>query len=398
MSIIFLFFAIIFGYLVFLLIKKLKKYKQAYSSKTFFNAGMQAENLRKLDDFLLGEAKASDRKKILYIADFFEIAGGAESRIKSQIDYLQDHGWDCCILTQYTKYVPLFETVNLHLNFLEPSFGEYLFEIVKKGKFDCVEFVFKGWKHISKINLDELKKTCRIGCFICNLTDMPDSLANKFDYRVSISERIGLNPICIRNWITYQPEECWKFNHQTSALFISRIDSEKLPTLKNFLDICEKYAITPIVAGPVQSNSFKVLRQLRRVPTKNQLSVIKTIDFLKKNHNHILFVAGVGQVPLEAISLGYPALVLTHRKQSQLSTFITVENINFLSEWNFVIKRCPVTEIIGNVDAFFEYLNKYQDISKFIIPREYLEQFGIETAMRKYLAIIDGSTSNQIMG
>ncbi len=400
MTVVLIFFSILFGSLitVFVTKKYFKKLAQrlTQSMPSFFNASMQAENLRKLE-LWAKDLQGLDKKKILYIVDYFGITGGAETRVASQIKYLQSHGWECCLLSQYNMYSPLFSITNFHLNFSEHSLCEYLFEIVKKGNFDCVEFIFKDWNHIKKIDFDNLKTTCRVGCFVCNMTDLPDAYANKFDYRITFTNNtIKLpNAVCIRNWLRFTPENCWKFNNQKNALLISRIDLEKLPTIKNFIDICEKYAIAPMIAGPILDHSPKVRKQLSRIPPENLLSSINTMEFLKHNHNSILFIAGVGQVPLEAISFGYPALVVTHKKEVELSTFVTIDNLDFLYRWNFVIRKCPITSSLGNLDAFFESLND-QSLSKFVIPTEDLERFSIDTAMREYLTHIHSSFPTEI--
>ena len=70
-----------------------------------------------------------------------------------------------------------------------------------------------------------------------------------------------------------------------------------------------------------------------------------------------LFIAGVGQIPLEAASLGFPAAVVSSKRSSDFAEsliFLDLSNVEFLHQWNFVINQCPIENLTPNGQKFID--------------------------------------------
>lgn len=353
-------------------------------NKMFFNASLQRENLSKLQP-------KDERKRILYIADYFCLTGGTETRLLSQSAFLESKGWECFFLTEFNQFNPSYRFINFHLGFNENSFNEYLFELIRKGGFDCVEFIFKGWDYIQFVNLLDMKKMAKVGCFISNQTNLPSYLAQLFSYRVLFmdTERYIKNCVVIQNWLKFPPRLIWKFGRQTKAIFISRIDREKLPTLKNFLRICKFLQIEPVVAGynhwPDDPQIKPVLEEL---PSNNILPTINVVDFLEEKGKEFLFVGGVGQVVLESIAFGIPSLVLAHTDNALESVFVTKENYVQLAQRNFTIKPYHSEKPKGNLQIFSNDYENNKISEMFFLSTRELSMFSLDKAMGKYLSLL----------
>ena len=203
-----------------------------------FNHYSQTQNL----NYLRNHPKSKPR--ILFVADCFMPFGGAESRIASQIEYLQSIGYECYLFTQFNQNERLLKFQNLFLKkFFAASFEKRLLEILSAGNFDHVEFVFKTWRYIKSTNIAHLKSKYRIGCSILNAISMPNEMIDAFDYRVSFYTLDIPEWTVIKNWLASPVSPIWTYKNQKKALYIARLAPGKLVPLKNFLDICEQYGL-----------------------------------------------------------------------------------------------------------------------------------------------------------
>lgn len=170
---------------------------------------------------------------------------------------------------------------------------------------------------------------------------------------------------------------------------MSRIDAEKLPTLKSFILVCAEYGIDFDVAGPVRSESSKVMRRLSKlnIPAEKFIGPVDTVPFLLEKGKNYLFVGGVGQVALEAASIGMPVLIPTHTEIPSLSTFLTNENFDSLLKNNFTIKDSKSRE--GNIKAFFASLRE-KHIDEFVARKKVESSCSEKAAMSKYVNAVFG--------
>lgn len=190
----------------------------------------------------------------------------------------------------------------------------------------------------------------------------------------------------IRNWIdSIMPK--WSYAGQNRALFISRVDDEKFPTLKSFLRVCKDIGCDYEIAGDMNKPS-RMKNFIRDMEPGRFIGPVDTVRFLEQNANNYLFVGGVGQVSLEALSFGIPALVAAHHENHEYSRFVVRDNFDCLASNNFVINHfLPNDNIAGQLGQFIHdcrvgNLDRYTDTAL-------LAKCTAESAMRQYVALLD---------
>lgn len=108
------------------------------------------------------------------------------------------------------------------------------------------------------------------------------------------------------------------------------------------------------------------------------------MKFLEKHGSEFRFIAGVGQVPLEAASFGLPAAVIPHKNDTKLATVLTEESFYFLRKWNFVIRQCPDDTCLGNFEEFMLACDN-GNIDRFNVQHLVAKHCTVDEAMRVYL-------------
>jgi len=333
-------------------------------------------------------------KHILYVANDLLDAGGVETRLLKQFEYLSRQGVQCSILTRDGNYFKqLHKFKNFYLHFDAPNFTHSLEEIIKCYQIDTIEFQAKATAYFTNIDFSRLKKKAKIGLCIHGEIGWKYVDFNDFDYVFRTCPLMGhnfLEPIPrIPNWIgDCQP--LWKYKGQSKALFISRLNyDEKLPTLISFIEVCKKIGCDFCIAGNMDFNSGgKGIESIISNLNKNQyLGPIDTISYLKNHVHEVLFVGGVGQVPIEAASLGIPALVCTHLADVEKSRFVTAENLDFFIEHNFVINKYTLDNDIGNIRHFIQAIDK-NAFSVFNVVSHIKNKLSENKAMTDYLMVL----------
>lgn len=311
-----------------------------FFSKNFF---YRKNILLNEKNFQLGKGGEKERS-ILFVIPSLESKGGIESRLLKYAQQLRLVGIEPYFLSQYNEYTPILDNfTSYYLRFHDANFKKCFFELLKHKHFDAIEFQFGGTDYFEKLDIEALKKSHRVGGTIHSLFPLPENQLAKLDYCCLVSNSIpynGHNKVFQLNGVIPHPV-CWKFNEQRKALFISRLDKEKLPTLKVFLDFCLEKNIIPEIAAPLSNKNALAVRSLIKHEygdTPSFIGAIDTLQFLKKHSQEYLFVAGVGQVPIEALSLGYPAFVCSHIGLEH-SSFVSEKNFDVLRTYNFVIRR-----------------------------------------------------------
>lgn len=124
----------------------------------------------------------------------------------------------------------------------------------------------------------------------------------------------------------------WKWQKQTRALYISRLDKDKMPSILAFIRFCNTHHIPMDIAG-----TGYILQNLKEQYGGKNIHFIGPIDtktFLQNQQHKYLFVGGIGQVALEGITQGYPVLI-TPLTGEEYCFFATNENLEKLQFYNF---------------------------------------------------------------
>lgn len=356
-----------------------------YELKRQLNIQLMEKNTRSIR-----KLEGDRNRRILYVTTTLSM-GGVETRLTSQFAFLKEEGITPILLTERNDCPALMDEVNLSLDFTAPNAEELLIELIHECKADAVEFQLKSPRFIESLDLDKLQRHARVGVCLHGKVGLSPHIQKQLDYFLAILSyrNLARKPAVIRNWIRTNTEQARPVNTQSNqALFVSRLDKEKFPTLANFVKLCREYNLTPIIAGGGEF-SLKFVRLIRtlNLPDSAFIGSIDTIRFLQQHGSEFLFIAGVGQVPLEAASLGLPAMVVPHKEDAKLATVLTDESFHYLRDWNFVIRQCPNHECLGNFNEFLRAC-KEGDVEKFNARLLVEEYCGIEGAMHEYLRLV----------
>lgn len=361
-----------------------------YELKRLINLTLMGANHRELV-----KIDQNSTTRILYVMDSLEIVGGVETRLLSQFKYLSELGITPILLTEKNFFSPTFEYANFHLDFSGPNSEELLIELIRLSKATIVEFQLKSPRFLLNLNIPHLRAITRVGVCIHGNEEINHEKLRLLNYRMSSHIKIP-NASIVTNWINPPSFSCSPNITSKKALFISRIDSEKLPTLRNFVDLCKHYGFSFDIAGSLDTYNKKLMDEIAQLalPDESMIGPIRTLDFLRDRGSEYTFVAGVGQVPLEVASHGLPAVVVPHRGDFTLSTVLTKDNFAFLREWNMVIRLCPDFEFLGNIDAFMKDCVS-NNINKYLIKDLVIQECDIENALSKYLSIVIQNTQTR---
>ncbi len=301
--------------------------------------------------------KREGGRRILYVTDYLDIIGGTETRLEKQLRWLTKAGFECLIMVNRSQRCKLLECYpNLHLIFYAENFSSTLVTFVKYANIDFVEFQAKKIDYLSNVNFEELNNVCTTGLCIHSVIELDAIDFRWFTYVFRATSSWGEKQLehvkHIPNWVEYA-ENQWNYSAQEKALFISRLDREKLPTLKSFIAACKKLGCNFEVAGPIQqSENTELNALLANIGSTRYLGMIDTRVFLNAHVNDYLFIGGVGQVSIEAAGYGIPSLICTHHANADFSRFVTQANFNDFVLRNFVISRWYPSDLNGDLEHF----------------------------------------------
>jgi hypothetical protein len=270
------------------------------------------------------------------------------------------------------------------LRFHDANFESCLFDIIQHDNIRVIEFQLGPLDYFEKLNINRLKKYCRIGCTVHEKKRLPINILKKLHYSNFVSNFIHESwpqkHIQYNGIILYQP--VWRFLQQKEALHISRFTKEKLPTIKAFIQFCLQVNIVPVLAGPTvgfqAENIIHLLMQEYGQHNLHFIGTIHTISYLQEHVTDFLFVGGVGQVSQEAASLGFPSFVCSHCGLPY-STFLTSKNFESLRLRNFTIQN-PNSNIV--IDQRLPSENTCP------LPTELLQKISFNNLMEQYRQII----------
>lgn len=327
------------------------------------------------NDAALCTLSESASKKIVFVIKDLQATGGVESRLYKLSRYLKKFNYLPVFITQSNDHCQLRHEVNLYCNLSLPESAGDLYQLLAVVKPDVVEFQFKSTKLFHDLSDDFFTADFLTGICIHEEVEFEPAQVNKVDYVISSTERRCLATIAnyriIPNWLSFPASPVWSYKNQQKALIVSRLSKDKLPTIINFVDLCNFMGITYEIAGNFKdevSASIVDFLVKKGVALSAFIGEIETIKFLKKNTDKYLFVAGVGQVAIEASAIGYPFAVTPHHGGYENTIFLEEKNTETLLETNFTIKdgslsthrnkeHCPCKKTSRN--AIFKKMNQY---------------------------------------
>ncbi|KAA8996681.1 glycosyltransferase family 4 protein [Affinibrenneria salicis] len=364
--------------------------------RIILNEQKQLKNLALADSL----SSSNIERRILFVVDYLQETGGVESRITRLFYFLQENGYSPMIISTYNRYKQLLTFPNFSLDYKAPNATKLFMALIETIKPGVVEFQFKSTRFFHDIDLDKLLKVTRVGCCIHEQLKIDQKRLNKLNYRTASAYRKGISNVThILNWIEHLTP-VWQYKKQSKALFISRIEPDKILTIINFISICHKNGWNFEIAGTYdkEKNRETVEKIVSLDVSKSAfIGHIDTIKHLKENVDKYLFISGVGQIPIEAASLGYPVLITPHFDNPDLSTFVTPQNITFLQHQNFVLREIPENylSVLGNVNEFKDSLNEERRLANFLPQNEMQKSCNQSVILGKYLALLNKSENNK---
>lgn len=370
--------------------------KRNENQKIYLNEQKQLQNLA-----LAGTLSSNNiERRILFVVDYLQETGGVESRITRLFSFLQENGYSPMIISTCNRYNKLLTFPNFSLDYKAPNATSLFMALIETIKPDVVEFQFKSTRFFHDIDLAELLKRARVGCCIHEQLKIDQERIDSLSYRTASTYRKGIANITpIFNWIE-RLDPVWERKKQRKALFISRIEPDKMPTIINFITICRGYGWDFEIAGTHdKEKNVAAVEELMSlgVSKSSFIGHIDTIKHLQKNADEYLFIGGVGQIPIEAVSLGYPVLITPHLDNPNLSTFVTPQNIVFLQKSNFVIRELSKNHLsmIGNVHEFKNTLDKKESLANFCPHNEMQTLCNQDAILGQYLALLNESGNDK---
>lgn len=341
------------------------------------------------------EGLPQDKPCVLYVMDCLFTTGGVERRLELQFEWLLSRGIQPILVVGTQGYAPLESYPCLHLLQQAPNACRMLMEFVRLIKPIAVEFNVKSTDLLQVVDIEALRMLTRVGVMIHNTIKVDQGRLDALDYRVSVRkhEMPYSNLTFIPNVVRF-PDVMPVYRLDAGkALYIGRIDREKLPTVKNFVTICRRYGLEYEIAGPVYKEEA-VSEWIQGQPKDVMLGTLDTRAWLAEHGAEYAFIGGVGQVVLEAVAANLPCLVATHGNNALRSAFVTKGNLASLLEWNCVLRGCPEATVSGNVVEFFEARARSredpQGLEQFRVRKELVTLRSEENIWEQYLEILRG--------
>ena len=339
---------------------------------------------------------ALHRPVIAYVVRDIAPCGGVETRLAAYADALARHGYRVIFIAERNDNTAIAARYEwIRLNFHASNFLKALGRTLEICKADIVEFQIKNRRSIRRFNRMDFG-ACRTGCVVhCELNGIDTAPLMHLDYRIIISDRLlsidysTIGPHVILPNAIAEVKKAWRYCGQRKALIISRLRKNKYLQLCAAVEFCQARDIPFEIAGtpPGAPTVRRLKRRYSLPPDIFSPGAINTREYLDKNAGTYLFVAGVGQVLLEAGAAGYPCL-LASDKGAAYSTFLTRRNVTRNYGRNLTLAypderhaSVRVAEIdISNIGDY--------DISDII-----REEFSFSRRFSQYLACIAPDTT-----
>lgn len=339
-----------------------------------------------------------DRPKILYVVKRLDDCGGVETRLLQYADELTRRRYNIAFVTESNSFAGVKKYPCLHLNFHTRKFEDTLLAMMAQNGIDTVELQIKNRSCLYRLNPQRMRRHARYGCCIhSNIKGLDPEMLNDMDYRVIISDRLwhidyeAIDTFHVLPVSIAAGQRCWRWQGQSRALIISRIRHDKYRQIESFVNYCRAVGTDFRIGGSLDS-SGTVRRLKKHLGLKKEHFIGRidnTVDYLTRHAGEYAFVAGVGQVILEAGSLGYPCFVCSELGTG-FSTFVTRRNLCDDFGRNFTLAKRKRAERIKKVSVFRPETAEDYDISGFIT-----EKYGLAKRFDVYEKLINKSYRNK---
>lgn len=358
------------------------------NTKSFFYKNK--ENFQIIKKYI-SKSKQEHFRKIVFIIDgVLQKTGGVEIRLLKTLNFLESQGFLPVIVATQNDCEQLFKYPLIKFSFENILSLKIFVKFIKKIHPEYVEFQIKSpspkiLPYICNPQIKALKTITKMGIlFHSQQYFLLEKQIKHFDNILSVGtdwlkrfKNLQYKIYKIPNYILPQ-KNTWLYSGQTTVLFVSRLEGkDKTQHIYNLILLCKEYNFNIDVAG-IGKQSF--IENAKKFAKNNNVTVnfigeINTLEYLNKNLNKILFVAGVGQVVFEATSFNIPALVISHHKNPDNSNFVTKDNVQKITAYNCVLNKLKlsgqgvkefVTDIPNNLEKYKvkDYIEKNYSIEK----------------------------------
>lgn len=358
------------------------------NTKSFFYKNK--ENFQIIKKYI-SKSKQEHFRKIVFIIDgVLQKTGGVEIRLLKTLNFLESQGFLPVIVATQNDCEQLFKYPLIKFSFENILSLKIFVKFIKKIHPEYVEFQIKSpspkiLPYICNPQIKALKTITKMGIlFHSQQYFLLEKQIKHFDNILSVGtdwlkrfKNLQYKIYKIPNYILPQ-KNTWLYSGQTTVLFVSRLEGkDKTQHICNLILLCKEYNFNIDVAG-IGKQSF--IENAKKFAKNNNVTVnfigeINTLEYLNKNLNKILFVAGVGQVIFEATSFNIPALVISHHKNPDSSNFVTKDNVQKITAYNCVLNKLKlsgqgvkefVTDIPNNLEKYKvkDYIEKNYSIEK----------------------------------
>lgn len=267
------------------------------------------------------------KKTLLFVfPDVLHHTGGKETRMLSIFDALEKEGYRIVLIANHksinqrliTKYqTHLLDFGNIH-SFsshyqISDNITSEIIQIAIKEKATIIEFNLCGNPH-NNIDYQKIANILPVGF---HYHERPKEFSNIASYNIVNSPKNTINDprfyVVLNSVNDKDIRQIYQYKQQPKALLISRLSDDKIDVIIPAIEFFKEHHIEFDIAAPIDNNHKLVHKICKQFDLNEQqfIGKIDTIDFLKQNIHQYLFIAGVGQVVLEAGSLGYPILLST---------------------------------------------------------------------------------------
>ncbi len=339
------------------------------------------------------------KKTLLFVfPDVFYHTGGKETRMLAMFEALEQKGYRIVIIANHqsvhqeliTKHQTyLLDFGNIH-SFsshykINENIASEIIQIAIKQQAKLIEFNLCGNQH-DNIDYQKIANVFPIGFHYHEKPKEPNNIAK---YNIVNSPKnmmdkpsfhVIFNPI--KDHVIQQK---YQYNHQSKALLISRISDDKMDVLLPALQFFKQHHMEFDIAAPLDKNHKLVHKICKQFDLKEQqfIGKINTINFLAQNIHQYLFVAGVGQVVLEAGAQGYPVLLSTKNGNAH---FIEQQ---YFDHYGFYNLTKPDTDLTIDAERQLQDILSGNNYQPYNLIDPIKKNYSMSVIIDKYIDILE---------
>ncbi len=345
---------------------------------------------------------SGSKKTLLFVfPDMFHHTGGKETRMLYFFKALQKQGYRIVIIASntsvneqlITKYSPhLLDFGNIH-SFsdhyqINNNITDEIIQIAIKEQASLMEFNLCGKAH-NNIDYQKISNIVSIGFHYHEAppVELPETLAK---YHIANSHKNMLdNPlfhVVVNPVNDHTIQQQYQYDHQSKALLISRLSSDKMDVIIPALEFFRQHNIPFDIAAPIDHRNQRIISKVRRafdIKEEQFIGRINTINFLSQNTHQYLLVAGVGQVVLEAGAMGYPVLLSAKDGKAH---FIEQQ---YFDHYNFYNLTKPDADLNLDAGKQLKEILHGQNHHQYCLMEPIRSSYSMSVVLEQYMDIIE---------